>query len=197
MIRRIALFLKLCRNAGTAAVLALAALPACAWAADEDHGNPWMDLAWKTINLIVLVAIIWYFARKPMRTAFRSMAKQAFEKWTGAHQAAKTAQTEVAAQRKQIEGLEQELARMVADARVDADRESARLVALARAEADRILAAARAQAEQEVAKARTELQRQIAEDTVRLAAEMIRDKATPEQRRKLVDGYIREMEARQ
>ena len=185
-----------CKTAGLLAVAALAASPAFAWAADEPHGNPWMDLVWKGINLIVLVGLIVYFARKPMGTAFRTMAKDAYDKWTGAHAAAEKTQAEMAEQRKQIECLASELNRMVADARADADRESARLVREARAQADRLIEIARLQAEQEVAKARTELQRQIAEDTLRLAEQMIREKATPDQRKKLVEGYIREMESR-
>jgi F-type H+-transporting ATPase subunit b len=177
-----------------AAALAVPALPALAWAAEEGHGNPWMDLVWKGINLAVLAGLIAYFARKPVSTALRGMAKETFDKWSAAHQAAEAARSEMAEQRRQIEGLAGELSRMVADARADADRESARLVQEAHREADRILALARQQVDQEVAKARTELHRQIADDTLRLAEQMIREKATPDQRRKLMEGYIREME---
>ena len=179
------------------AALALLAAPASvAWAAEESPGNPWLALLWKAVNLAVLVGLIAYFARKPIATALRAAAKESFDKWSGAHKAAQAAREEMAEQRRQIEGLAGELSRMVADARADADRESARLVQEARKEGDRILALARQQAEQEVAKARTELHRQIAEDTLRLAEQMIREQATPEQRRRLMEGYIREMETR-
>jgi len=85
---------------------------------------------------------------------------------------------------------------MVADAKADGEREEARLLQEARVLADRIVALARDRAEQEVAKARTELQRQIAGEALRLAEQMIRERATPEQRRKLMEGYLREMENR-
>ncbi|MFI5400954.1 MAG: hypothetical protein ACHQZQ_07885 [SAR324 cluster bacterium] len=179
-----------------AAALALGALPALAWAAEESGGNPWMNLLWKAVNLLVLAGLIVYFARKPLATAFRAMARETFDAWSGAHRGAEAARRETEEQRRQIDGLAGELSRMVADARADGEREEARLQQEARVLADRIVAIARQRAEQEVAKARTELQRQIAGEALRLAEQMIRDQATPEQRRKLMEGYLREMENR-
>jgi F-type H+-transporting ATPase subunit b len=179
-----------------AAAAALGALPASAWAAEESSGNLWLDLLWKAVNLLVLAGLIAYFARKPLGAALRKMAKETYDTWNGAHRAAEAARAEMAEQRKQIDGLAGQLARMVGDARADGEREQARLVQDARVQADRILALAQQRAEQEVAKARTELHRQIAEEAMRLAEQMIRDQATPEQRRKLLEGYLREMESR-
>ena len=174
----------------------LAGLPALAFAEGEGHGNPWLDLLWKGVNLLVLVGLIAYFARKPLGSAFRAMAKETYDRWSGAHQAAEDAQTEMAAQRRQIEGLAAELQRMVVDAQADADRETARLVAEAKLQAERILINATQQMEQELAKARTELRKQLAEETIRLAEQMIRDRVTPAERKKLMESYVREMEAR-
>jgi F-type H+-transporting ATPase subunit b len=182
--------------AGLPVVALAATLPGLAFAAEEGHGNPWLDLLWKGINLLVLVGLIAYFARKPVSAAMRAMAKEGHDRWSGAHKAAQDAKTEMQAQRRQIEELAGELQRMVASARVDAERERARLTGEAQQQAERILAHAREQVEQEMAKARTELRKQLAEETLRLAEQMIREQATPEQRRSLMDGYIREMEAR-
>jgi len=180
----------------TAAAVVLGALPASAWAAEEAQASPWMDLLWKGINLVVLVGLIVYFARKPLGAALRAMAKESYDAWSGAHRASEAALRETEEQRKQIDGLAGELSRMVADAKADGEREEARLLQEARVLADRIVALARERAEQEVAKARTELQRQIAGEALRLAEQMIRERATPEQRRKLMEGYLREMENR-
>lgn len=160
------------------------------------HGNPWLDLLWKAINLAVLIGLIVFFTRKPVGAAFRTMAKETADRWTGAHQAAQDARAEIAAQRSQIEGLEDELKGMVADVQADAQRESTRLVAEARAEANRILANARIQVEQEIAKARADFKRQLAEETVRLAEQMVRDEITPAERKRLMESYVRDMEAR-
>ncbi len=180
----------------TVAVL-LSSLPNFAFAEEEVHpGNPWMDLLWKAINLAVLVGLIVFFTRKPIGAAFRAMAKEAQGKWGGAHKAAQDTQAEIAAQKKQIDGLEGELKRMVADVQADGERESARLVSQARMEADRILANARLQVEQEVAKAKQELQIQLAEETLRLAEKLVREKVKPAERKKLMESYVRDMEAR-
>jgi len=170
--------------------------PSTALAAEEAHGNPWLDLLWKAVNLAVLVGLIVYFGRRPVASALRALAKEALDRWSGAHQAAQAAQADIAAQRKQIEGLAGELKRMTADAGADAERESARMTQEARQQAERIMALAGEQVEQEMAKARTELRQQLAEETLRLAQQMIEQQTTPDQRKRLMEAYLREMETR-
>jgi F0F1-type ATP synthase membrane subunit b/b' len=175
----------------------LVCVPALALAEEGAHeGRPWLDLAWKALNLAVLVGLIVYFTRKPVGAAFRTMAKEAADRWNGAHKAAQDARAEIAAQRRQIEGLEGELKRMIADVQADSQRESSRLVADARAESNRILATARTQVEQEIAKARDDLRRQLAEETLRLAEQMVREEISPAERKRLMESYVRDMEAR-
>lgn len=189
----------------TAARLALAGIvtawlaagwPASVLAAEEGQGHPWLDLLWKAVNLAVLVGVIVYFGRKPIAAALRALAKETYDRWSKAHQAAEATQADLAAQRKQIEGLEGELKRMAGDASADAEREHARVVQEARQQAERIMTLARGQVEQEMAKARTELRQQLAEETMRLAQQMIEKQATPDQRKKLMEAYLREMETR-
>lgn len=175
----------------------LACMPALALAEETAHeGHPWLDLLWKAINLAVLVGLIVYFTRKPVGAAFRTMAKEAVDRWNGAHKTAQDAEAEIAAQRRLIEGLEGELKRMIADVQADSQRESTRMAADARAESNRILANARIQVEQEIAKARADLRRQLAEETLKLAEQMVREGITPAERKRLMESYVRDMEAR-
>jgi F-type H+-transporting ATPase subunit b len=173
-----------------------AAWPASALAAEESHGRPWLDLLWKAVNLAVLVGVIVYFGRKPIAAALRALAKETHDRWNKAHQAAQATQADLAAQRKQLEGLEGEMKRMAADASADAEREHARIVQEARQQAERIMTLARGQVEQEMAKARTELRHQLAEETLRLAQQMIEQQSTSDQRKRLMEAYLHEMESR-
>ena len=46
-------------------------------AESSDVGSPLMDFVWKTLNVTVLVAIIYKFARKPVASALKSTAQSA------------------------------------------------------------------------------------------------------------------------
>lgn len=158
-------------------------------------GNPWMALAWKAVNLAVLLGLIWYFGRKPIGAMFRGAAKQAREALEERRAQASGAQAQLADQRRRIEGLEAELERMAAEARAEAQSEHERLVNEARAQAERIKTTVGMQVEQELAKARKELQAELANDTVRLAEEMIRQRMDDDSRKRVVSRAIDQLGA--
>ena len=183
------------RVAGAAAVVILAAGTAQA-AGGGGSGNPWLDLAWKAVNLAALVALIWFFGRKPIAAMFRSAAQQAREALAGERAEAQTAAQALAEQRQRIAGLEAELQRLAGEARAEARQEHDRLVADARAQAERIKTTVQMQVEQEFNKARKELQAELAGETVRLAEEMIRQRMDDEGRRRILTRAIDQLGAR-
>jgi F-type H+-transporting ATPase subunit b len=145
-----------------------------AWADEaEVHGNPWLPLLWKTINFVLLMAIIWYYGRKPAATFLRGAAQAAQAVLGEPRERVRAAEAELAAQRKRIGDLESELERLLAEAREEARREYERVIAEAHVQAERIKAGVQAQVELEFGKARKELQAELARQTVRLAEEMI------------------------
>jgi F-type H+-transporting ATPase subunit b len=183
------------RLAGPAAALQLAA--GLAWAAEGEGGgaNPWMALLWKSVNFAVLVLGIWYFGRKPIGNMLRGAAQAAQAALAGQRERARQVEVELEAQRRRIEGLEADLARMAAEARAEAELERARLVAEAHEHAERIKRGTAVQVEQEFNKARKELQAELAAETVRLAEALIRGRMDERGRQRLATRAIEQMGA--
>jgi len=171
--------------------LTLGAAPA--WAAGEGSANPWMDLLWKTINVVVLLGLLHVFARKPLLNFFRGAASGLKKGLQGTRDAAAKAESEMVEQKRKIEGLQAELERLVVEARQEAQNERDRLVAEARAQTDRIMEQMRGQVEQEFSKARIALRRQLADETLQLAEKMIVERLDDTARERLVGTTIEQL----
>ena len=176
-----------------AAMLAFA-LPALG--AGESPPGP-MDLVWQGVNLAVLLAVIVYFARKPVASFFRGAASRQKDSYQAARKEADDIAAELDAQKTRIAGLESELQRMVEDAKADAGEEREQLSRAAEAQGERIRTQARLQVEQEFNKATVALRAQLADDAVRLAEELIRSRLDDDRRQQLVSEYIQQLGARQ
>jgi F0F1-type ATP synthase membrane subunit b/b' len=181
----------------------LLAVPGAAWAeeghgaaAAAAHGNPWLDLLWKAVNLAVLVAIVYWAARKPIATGLANLAKTTRASFVASRTSAEEVEAAMAGQKRKITGLAQDLARMVAEARADVEREKQRAQTEAQAQAAKLLAATEQQIEQEVAKARTALRAELAAQTVKLAEELIRKQVSPEEQQRLVNEYLQQLGSR-
>ncbi len=189
----------------------LTAFPFClaaglAWAAEEGHGaaeaagaahgNPWLDLLWKAVNLAVLVGIIWWFARRPVAQGLANLAKATRNSFLTSRKSAEDVAAQMAEQKRKITALAQDLQRMVSEARADVEREKQRAQAEAQANAAKVAAATQQQIEQEVAKARTALRDELAAQTLKLAEELIKKQVTPEEQKRLVTQYLQHLGAR-
>jgi F0F1-type ATP synthase membrane subunit b/b' len=193
---------RVARAGAALAAAALLATPAVLWAAEEGHeaaaahGNPWLDLLWKAINLAVLVAIIYWAARRPIAKGLANLAKTTRDSFLATRKSAEEADAALVEQKRKITALAQDLARMVAEARADVEREKQRAQAEAQAHAAKVAEAIQQQIEQEVAKARTALRAELAAQTVKLAEELIRKQVSPEEQKRLVNEYLQQLGAR-
>lgn len=158
--------------------------------------DPWIVLACKGGNFLVLVGLLFLFARKPLARLFRGAAERTRSEVESVRDAARSAEEELAAQKAKIANLQAELERMSEAARAEARAESERILAEARAQAERIKAQMKVQVEQEFNKARAELRRQIAGDTIQLAEKRIRQQLDGKGRERLADAAIDRMEGR-
>lgn len=188
----------LARTAPRLALVAmlLAVLPAVALAAEGMGGNPWLNLLYKAINFVVIVAIIWYFGRKPLGRFLRDNAAESKAALDERRKAAEAAEAELAEQRRKIDGLEAELRQMVEQARADAESEREQMLEDARHQAERIKQHMAMQVEQEFAKASAELKQQIADEMYRSAQELIEKRMNADLNKRLVDDFIGQMEGR-
>jgi F-type H+-transporting ATPase subunit b len=179
-----------------AASLALAAEEAAHEGGAAPHGNPWMDLLWKAINVAILIGIIWWAARKPVAAAMKNAAKTTRDAFMSSRKAAQDMEAQMAEQKRKITQLAQELSHMVADAKADVEREKQRAQADAKALGVRLQQQTEQQIEQEVAKARNTLRQELADQTVKLAEQLVKQKVNAEEQKRLVANYLKQLEAR-
>ena len=138
-------------------------------AESEGGGSPLMDFIWKVVNVVVLVAIIYKFAKKPVGNALNSSAESAKKLISDAREAEEKLTAELDEMRGKIAGLEKEAEQMVKTARKDAEIEKERIIEEGRQEIERMKRQASFALEQERRKAEADLRHWIAEESVALA----------------------------
>jgi F-type H+-transporting ATPase subunit b len=176
------------RRAAFAGLLALAsAAPA---AASEGGSGGLGDLAWPALNLVILIAALVYFGRRPIQDFFASRQDRIRDDLDAAASALAEAEARHTDWQRKLVELDAEMARIREQARERAEAERRHILADASAAAERIRNDARAAVDQELRRAREELRREAAELALEIAAETLRARVTDADRSRLVDEFI-------
>ena len=148
----------------------------------------------QALNLLLLLGVLVYFARKPLRSFFadrRSRIQAELDEAAGLLEAAESRYAEW--QRKLVD-LEQESETILNEGRRLAVEEGEAILAEAQAAAERIRRAAVASAAQELRRAQVELRAEAAELATRMAAQILEEKLANPDRERLVDEFIAHVE---
>ena len=165
----------------------LLALPAHA---SEEPASALQAFVWPAVNLVLLIAVLVYFARKPLRAYFnKRRGKIQSELQTAADQLA-TAETTYANWQRRMIDLDGELEEIRATSRQRAEAERERIIEDARASAERIRRDAAAGVELELRRAREVLREEAAQLAIELAGERLAREVTDTDRDRLVDEFI-------
>ncbi len=174
-------------------VVAWLLAPAVASAASEE-GSGASTLLWHALNLIVLLSVIVYFGRKPIREFFGQRQSQVRNDLDSAAALLADAEGRLAEWQQRAEGLDDELDRIREGARRRGEAERARILADAQASAERIQADAQAAIAQETQRAREELRAEAARLATDLAGDLLRREVNDEDRQRLVDEFVTRIE---
>jgi F-type H+-transporting ATPase subunit b len=170
--------------AGISAASLLLAAPAHAAAGGS------MDLVWQGLNLLLLIAVLVYFARKPIQNFFadrRSQIKSDLDQSAELLEAAETRYADW--QRKLIE-LDEETEKIRADGLRHAEEDAAQILADAQAVAERIHRDAETAVEQELRRAQAELRAEAATLATELAERILKAQLADSDRERLLDEFI-------
>jgi len=175
------------RPAVTLLLLTLLALPAHA---SDEPASGLQAFVWPAVNLVLLIAVLVYFARKPLRAYFdKRRSEIQSELQTAADQLA-TAETTYANWQRRMIDLDGELEEIRATSRQRAEAERERIIDDARATADRIRRDATAAIEMELRRAREALREEAAQLAIELAGERLTREVTDTDRDRLIDEFI-------
>jgi F-type H+-transporting ATPase subunit b len=181
------------------ASLALGLLaPVCAWAAtgehaEEGHGGGG-SMIWHALNLLILIAAIVYFGRKPIQEFFATRRREIeanLERSAGLLREAEHKLGEWNRRMAQVDGEATEIHRL---ARERAESERRAILAEAEAAAERIRRDATAAVEQETRRARERLRHEASSLAVDLAADLVRRQIQDGDRARLADEFIGKVE---
>jgi F-type H+-transporting ATPase subunit b len=178
---------------GAIACLLLAA-PAGA-ASEAGHGG-WGELVYPALNLLLLLAVLFRFGRRPIQAFFAARRARIQEDLDSAARLLASAESRQAQLQRQLTRLDEELERIRATARERAEQERQRILADAATAAERIRSEARSAVQRETQRAREALRAEAAELALELAAERLREEVTEADRDRLLDEFVERIETR-
>jgi F-type H+-transporting ATPase subunit b len=175
------------RFAITPLLLTLLALPAHA---SDESASVMKAFVLPAVNLILLIAVLVYFARKPLRAYFDKRRSQIQNELQTAADQLSTAETTYANWQRRMIDLDGELEGIRTTSRQRAEAERERIIADARATAERIRRDATAAIELELRRAREVLREEAAQLAIELAGERLTREVTDTDRDRLIDEFI-------
>lgn len=183
---------------GLARLCAIAAwlVAAPAGASSEAGHAGWGELLYPALNLLLLLAVLFRFGRRPIQAFFADRRTRIQEDLDSAARLLATAESRHAQLQRQLTRLDEELARIRATARERAEQERERILADAAAAAERIRSEARTAVQRETQRAREALRAEAAQLALELAAERLREEITEADRDRLLDEFIERIETR-
>jgi F-type H+-transporting ATPase subunit b len=178
--------------------LLMAALTAArpALAAGGGEGDIMRDLVHPALNLLLLLAVIIYFARKPIRAFFGDRRTQIQDDLRRAAELKTEAELRYADWQRRLTDLDTELETIRATSRERAEAERERIVADAEAAAERIRRDALAAVEQELRRAHERLREEASQLAIEIAAERLEEQLTDDDRSRLLDEFVQRVERR-
>jgi len=180
----------------TPVVAAVALLtPFVAAAAEGGHdGGDAMTLFWQGVNLLLLIGVLVYLTREPIRDFFAARRDSVTRDIDAAASVLSEAESRLAEWQARADQLDAEVERIKQAARQRAATESEQILADAEAAAERIRNDARSAIDQEVARARMALRAEAGELATQLAADLLRAHVSEADQRKLVDEFVTRVE---
>lgn len=183
---------RLLRAPWVATGLCAALAPGTAVAAGGESGGG--ILIWQVLNLGILFAVLWFFARKPLVGWFRGRRDRIEGDVESAAKLHREAEERHARWQQKLAELESELEEIRRAARDRAGSERERILEDAHAAAERIRADARVAIDHELRRAREALRDEASNLSVELAAELLRGQVTDADRDRLLDEFVAEIE---
>jgi F-type H+-transporting ATPase subunit b len=142
--------------------------------------NQWLNIpgfeAWRFLNLIIFVAIILYFVKKPLSGAFKAKRDAIRADLIRAEEEKKAALARFTAAEAKLASLDNERQLILNKAKAEADVEAQRIAGTADAEVNKMQGQTSGEIIRLTQLAKLELRRFSAEESVRLAEEKLRSR---------------------
>ena len=178
-------------------LMLLVLAPVAAFASGDgghaDGGVVFKDFLYRCFNFALLVALLVYFLRKPIREGLTSR-REGIEKTLADAEAAKeAAEAKYREYSEKLAKATEEIENITASIHREGELERDKILAAAKEMAVKIEQEAESKASGVVAKARTELREEAARLAVELAEDMLKKQVSADDQKRLVDEYMQKM----
>ncbi len=148
------------------------------------------NLLWWTVNFLVLCVILVKYGKKPTVEIFQSRREAIENEYKELEEKKAEAEARYKEYEAKLASLEEE-AKAIVEAFIEqGQKEKERIIKEAYETAERIKQQAEFYVQQELEKARAALRQEVAELSVKMAEQIIREKMTPEDQKRLVKEFI-------
>ena len=151
------------------------------------------DFLYRLLNFSIVVAILVYFLRKPLKNALGGRTEEIEKALAEAQKVKEEAEARFAEYDRKLAEATDEIAEIGAAIRREGEFEKEKIIASAKEMAAKIEKDAGKAAALEVAKARTELQREAVKLAVGVAEELLKKNFTKEDDARLIDEYMQKV----
>ncbi|HKY63882.1 MAG TPA: ATP synthase F0 subunit B [bacterium] len=181
------------------AALAMSLLPSLLLAASEaaeggEHHGPGMAVVYHAINFAILISVLFYFLRKPVKEFFASRSTLIRSHIDEAKQLKNEAAKKYSEYEQRLKSIEQEMQGLIVSLKQDGELERKRLLETAEQQAQTLRTNSERMLQQELRKAKEDLKREAVGLAGQLAEDLIRQNLTPEDQGRLVGQYLEKME---
>lgn len=158
-----------------------------------DSGVLLKDFLYRVLNFGLVVALLVYFLRKPLKKGLIGRSEEIEKALAEAKQAKEDAEAKFAEYDRKLDQATEEIAEISDAIRREGELEKQKIIANAKQMAVKIEKDAEKAAEMEVAKARQELQKEAAQLAVDMAEKMLKKSFTKDDDTRLIDEYMQKV----
>jgi len=171
------------------------ALPviAAAKGGHADSGAVLTDFIWRCFNFLIMVGILVYFVRKPIKNALVGRREEIVKSLSEAEQAQADAEAKFREYDEKLNKAEAEIVIIAADLKREGELERERIIAQARESAEKIRNEAEKTAGFEIEKARAELKGEATRLAVELAETLLKKNFNAKDESRLLDEYMKKV----
>ena len=149
-----------------------------------------INLLWTVINMLLIFFVIKRFLFKPVHQILNARKAEVDKQFADAKEAKDSAELLKKQVQEQMNGIDEQKAELISEARGKATKEYERILADAKTQADKIVADAHVQVKRDRDKQVQEAQEHIADLVVAATAKLVADKSNADEDRELYNQFI-------
>ena len=148
------------------------------------------DLIFRAINFIIFFGVLFYLLRKPLKQALGGRRDSIQKELQDLEAKKEEANRKFQALEKRISNIKEERETILAEFKVEGEKEKQKIIDNAQKTASRIVDSAQITIQQEIQKAGQSLKQEMSETAVRMAEELLKKNITENDQKSMIGEYL-------